>query len=201
MIALLRGIVAARNDDSVVIDVQGVGYQVFVPAPMVGVLLPGSEVQMHIHTSVREDSITLFGFTDVKDKDVFLSLTTVKGIGPKLAMAVMGGMVVAELVNTVAAGDVRTLTKIPGLGKKTAERIIVELRERFESKADQFEFSVGAKGTPRANAGIEDDVRSALSNLGFKSTHIDKVLAEIAEEPEASGDFDGLFRDALKRLR
>ena len=103
MIALLRGVVAARNSDSIVVDVQGVGYQVFVPSPVIGTLALGSELRMHIHTSVREDAITLFGFTEVRHRDVFLSLTTVKGIGPKLAMAVMGGMALPDLVAAVAS--------------------------------------------------------------------------------------------------
>ena len=200
MIALLRGVVAARGNDSVVVDVHGVGYEVFVPAPMVGTLAPGTEVRMHIHTNVREDAITLFGFTEVQDRDVFLSLTTVKGIGPKLAMAVMGGMAIPDLVTAVTTRDVRGLTKVPGLGKKTAERIIVELRDRFEALVPGLPLSSTLSQVAGSNIHL-DDVKSALSNLGFKASHIDRALADILDGPDAPSDFDGLFRDALKRLR
>ena len=203
MIALLRGVVAARNNDSVVVDVHGVGYQVFVPGPMVGTMSPGTEVRMHIHTSVREDAITLFGFTEIRDRDVFLALTTVKGIGPKLAMAVMGGLALSELVSSVAGGDVKRLTKVPGLGKKTAERIVVELRDRFETLMSELNITSShhESSVIPASSALQDDVKSALSNLGFKASHIDKALSELMELPDAPGDFDGLFRDALKRLR
>ncbi|MEC8024259.1 MAG: Holliday junction branch migration protein RuvA [Myxococcota bacterium] len=201
MIALLRGVVAARNSDSIVVDVQGVGYQVFVPSPVIGTLALGSELCMHIHTSVREDAITLFGFTEVRHRDVFLSLTTVKGIGPKLAMAVMGGMALPDLVAAVASADIRRLTKVPGLGKKTAERIVVELRERFEPLVNEYDVTgvAGERSIPAVS--LADDAKSALSNLGFKSSHIDKALTEVLESPDVPTDFDGLFREALKRLR
>lgn len=201
MIALLRGVVAARSNDSVVVDVQGVGYEVFVPAPMVGTLSPGTEISMHIHTSVREDAITLFGFTEVQDRDVFLSLTTVKGIGPKLAMAVMGGMAIPDLVSAVTSRDVRSLTKVPGLGKKTAERIIVELCERFEGLLPGLALSNGTSGKLAVTGVHYEDVKSALSNLGFKAAHIDRALTDVLETADAPDDFDGLFRDVLKRLR
>ena len=156
---------------------------------------------MHIHTSVREDSITLFGFTEVQDRDIFLSLTTVKGIGPKLAMAVMGGMAVTDIISAVASRDVKSLTKVSGLGKKTAERIIVELRERFEALLPGLPLTNNAGSAVAATGAHREDVKSALMNLGFKATHVDRALSDVLEEPDAPNDFDGLFRDALKRLR
>jgi Holliday junction DNA helicase RuvA len=168
---------------------------------MVGTLSPGTEISMHIHTSVREDAITLFGFTEVQDRDVFLSLTTVKGIGPKLAMAVMGGMAIPDLVSAVTSRDVRSLTKVPGLGKKTAERIIVELCERFEGLLPGLALSNGTSGKLAVTGVHYEDVKSALSNLGFKAAHIDRALTDVLETADAPDDFDGLFRDVLKRLR
>ncbi len=132
MIAFLRGLVVSRGEDHAVIDVQGVGYRVEMAGPAIRMLPPGEEVQLHIHTNVREDAIQLFGFADPTDRSVFLALTKVKGIGPKLSMAVLGNTTTAELVDAVAAGDVKRLTHIPGLGKKTAERILVELRGSLE---------------------------------------------------------------------
>lgn len=202
MIALLRGRVASRGDGQAVIDVQGVGYQVFVPMNLEGELVVGEEVRLHIHTSVREDAITLFGFPSTGQRDIFLSLTKVKGIGPKLSMAVIGSTTPAELVTAVSAGDVKRLTHIPGLGKKTAERILVELQETFGRLVPEYAGASKKSASGTAPAGdLYHDLQSALGNLGYRSAAVDPVIAQLRADPDGPTTFDGLFREAMKLLR
>lgn len=199
MIALLRGLVAERGEDHLVVDVQGVGYKVFVPGPTARSLGGGEEVHLQIHTHVREDAIQLFGFVEPIQRQIFLSLNTVKGIGPKLAMSVLGNSSVPELVDAVSTGDVKRLTHIPGLGKKTAERILVELQGPF---AGLVTPAVTGELKPKATGdAMLNDVASALANLGFKAAQIDRALDSLRDQPERSDDFDVLFREAMRHVR
>jgi len=198
MIAHLRGVVLSKSNESAVIDVNGVGYLVHAAVPVVAGLTVGEEARLHIHTSVREDAIQLFGFAAPFERDVFLKLTTVKGIGPKLAMAVLSGASLAELVGAVADGDVLRLTKIPGVGKKTAERILVELQEAF--RAFRPAVATGS-ATLVAPADALADVRSALQNLGFKGAQVDRAFEHLEAAPSRPRDFDGLLRETLRHLR
>jgi len=198
MIAHLRGVVLSKSNESAVIDVNGVGYLVHAAVPVVAGLTVGEEARLHIHTSVREDAIQLFGFAAPFERDVFLKLTTVKGIGPKLAMAVLSGASLAELVGAVADGDVLRLTKIPGVGKKTAERILVELQEAFRA----FRPAVATGSTASlAPADALADVRSALQNLGFKGAQVDRAFEQLEAAPSRPRDFDGLLLETLRHLR
>ncbi len=196
MIALLRGLVASRGDDYAVLDVGGVGYLVHVSTTTAARLAPAQEVQLHIHTAVREDAIQLFGFSTTIERDVFLKLNTVTGIGPKLGMAVLSGASIEELIGAVADGNVKRLTQIPGVGKKTAERMLVELQETFRALRPTVP-TIPGKPPPDASLG---DVRSALGNLGFKQAQVDRALELVAEMPNRPKDFDGLLREALRRM-
>ena len=198
MIAHLRGVVLSKSNESAVIDVNGVGYLVHAAAPVVAGLTVGEEARLHIHTNVREDAIQLFGFAAPFERDVFLKLTTVKGIGPKLAMAVLSGASLAELVGAVADGDVLRLTEIPGVGKKTAERLLVELQEAF--RAFRPAVATGS-ATLVAPADALADVRSALQNLGFKGAQVDRAFEHLEAVPSRPRDFDGLLRETLRHLR
>jgi Holliday junction DNA helicase RuvA len=198
VIALLRGLVASREEDHIVVDVQGVGYRVAMPGPTIRELSGGEEVTLHIHTHVREDAIQLFGFANTAQREVFLALTKVKGIGPKLGMAVLGHASTADLVDAVSSGDVKRLTHIPGLGKKTAERILVELQGTLGDLIPAG--AMPGKRAPGASA-LLNDVASALGNLGFKGAQIDAALDQVRSAPDAPTDFDGLFREVMKHLR
>ena len=198
MIALIRGVVASRAENHLVIDVQGVGYRVFVsPSVSLG-LSTGSDIKLHIHTHVREDAFHLFGFPTEMERELFLSLQKVRGIGPKLAMTILGATTKEALVAAVSSGDVKRLTHIPGLGKKTAERILVELQETFKAILPSTQL---AGGKDSEEARLWTDVVSALSNLGFKPAAIDAALQEVRDMPDKPADFDGLFREPMKRLR
>ncbi len=199
MIAFLRGLVCSRGEDHVVVDVSGVGYHVSMAPPAVRALAHGEEVQLHIHTHVREDALQLFGFAHERQREIFLALKKVKGIGPKLAMAVLGNTTIDGLVSTVGAGDVKQLTHIPGLGKKTAERIVLELQGVFGKMTPAGPMPSG----PRQSDGsaMLNDVASALSNLGFKSAPIDRALDELRLRQDLPEDFDAVFREAMRLVR
>lgn len=199
MIAWLRGTLIARAEDSVVLDVQGVGYRVHMPPTHIRAMPEGEELELHIHTHVREDTLQLFGFAAELERQVFLSLKQVKGIGPKLAMAVLGHSSIPDLVGAVSSGDVKRLTHIPGLGKKTAERILVELREPFGQLVPPPEPGATAPSGDRSV--LLRDVASALGNLGFKAGQIDRALDQLRQQKDAPSDFEGLFREALKLVR
>jgi len=198
VIASLRGPVASRQTDHIVIDVGGVGYRVFVPLPSIQSVGNGDELFVFVHTHVREDSLLLFGFITETEREVFRRLNTVSGIGPKLAMNILSGTTIEELIGAVAGGDVKGLKRIPGVGKKTAERILVELREIF---AQMNIVGIERKGLRSAVSGVLSDVSSALGNLGFKSAQIERALdgLEAMESPPA--DFDELLREALRLIR
>ncbi|HQN38412.1 MAG TPA: Holliday junction branch migration protein RuvA, partial [Thermoanaerobaculia bacterium] len=166
MIGSLRGLPAALAPERVLLDVGGVGYAVQIPLSTFFELErapAGEPVRLFVHTHVREDQITLFGFWTEQELAIFERLIGVSGIGPRLAQVVLSGIPPAELVAALAAGDVRRLTTIPGVGRKTAERMIVELRDRMR----ELELTLPAPATPPA-AGLDDDLLAALVHLGYK---------------------------------
>ena len=189
MIAHLRGKLAQKDPARVIVDVNGVGYEVFVPLTTFSALPEaGSDVSIDIHTHVREDVIALYGFSSRRERMIFEKLMTISGIGPKLAVSILSGGSVEDLVGAIRRGDLGRLTAIPGVGKKTAERIILELRDKLQ------DFAVAP-----AKSGVEMDVLSALENLGYN-----RALAEGALTRAANGDgdpaFDVLFKRALQIL-
>lgn len=196
MIAYLRGRLFEKHPTRVIVDVNGVGYEVAVPLSTFYTLGdPGGEVSLRVHTHVREDQLALYGFGTPLELAVFERLIGVSGIGPKLALAVLSGLEPRELVAAIERADIGRLTSIPGVGKKTAERIAMELRDRLPGALAGVEG--GAPASPRDAE--RDDLASALGNLGYDRRAIDKALDAVSEE--ASGaSFEQRLRAALKAL-
>src|ERR1700689_44240 len=163
MIAHLRGTVLAKHPNQAIVETNGVGYDVAISVPTFTEMPPaGAEVALPIYTHVREDALSLYGFLRLAEKQLFEKLLTVSGIGPKLAITILSGMPVDEMVNAIRGGGVARLTRIPGIGKKTAERMVLELRDKLPAGTGAAEVSVAA-ATP-----VEEDVVSALVNLGYQ---------------------------------
>lgn len=199
MIASLRGQVLEKQPNRVVVDVGGVGYDVAVPLSTFYVTGdPGAPVTYRIHTHVREDVIALYGFATAIEQAVFERLLGVSGIGPKLALAVLSGLDARELVTAIGRSDLARLTRIPGVGKKTAERIVVELRDRLPKALE----SIVDAAAPPASAGdlLRDDLVSALGNLGYHRQAIDKALDHVLNDAADAPRFEDVLRAALKEL-
>ena len=191
MIAHLRGRLLAKHPNQAVVETGGVGYDVTISVPTFSDLPGvGSEVALHIHTHVREDLIALYGFLRPAEKQLFEKLITVSGIGPKLAITILSGMPADEMVSAIRGNDVARLTRIPGIGKKTAERMVLELRDKLPAEG---KGEVAAAPTMSAT---EEDVLSALTNLGYQRAAAERALNSIAR----NGSFDTMFRGALAAL-
>jgi holliday junction DNA helicase RuvA len=189
VIAHLRGKLIEKDSSRVVVDVNGVGYEVFVPLTTFSALPDrGSEVSIDIHTHVREDLIALYGFSSRRERMIFEKLMTISGIGPKLAVTILSGGSVEDLVTAIKRGDLGRLTAIQGVGKKTAERIVVELKDKFQ------DFAAGP-----AKTDVEIDVLSALENLGYHRALAESAMRR-AMDGDRDGDFDGLFKRSLQIL-
>lgn len=192
MIAHLRGRLISKRPNQAIVDVGGVGYDVAITVPTFsGLPNDGGEVSLHIHTHVREDAIALFGFLRAQEKQLFEKLISVSGIGPKLAITILSGMAAEEMVGAIKGNDIARLTKIPGIGKKTAERMVLELRDKLEG------FGVEAPKVATVLP-VEEDVLSALVNLGYQRAAAEKALATVKRNGEP--EFDVLFRGALGAL-
>ncbi len=192
MIAHLRGRLLAKHPNQAIVEAGGIGYDVAISVPTFSDLPAlGSEVSFHIHTHVREDALALYGFLRPAEKSLFEKLITVSGIGPKLAITILSGMAADEMVGAIRGNDVAKLTRIPGIGKKTAERMVLELRDKLQTFA---EVPAAAPVSP-----IVEDVLSALVNLGYQRTAAERALAMISGNGK-SGSFDVLFREALAVL-
>lgn len=196
MIGFLRGSVLEKTTERLLVDVQGVGYDVRVPlSTFYQVGEPGAPITLRIHTHVREDALQLFGFLTALEQDVFEHLIGISGIGPKLAVAVLSGIEPADLVAAVQRGDVGRLTRVPGVGKKTAERIVLELKDRLA----KVTLPAPSPDTGGAPARLRDDLLSALVNLGYHRVSADKALdAVLASAPDAP--FEQALRAALREL-
>jgi len=194
MIAHLRGKLLAKHPNQAVVETGGVGYDVTISVPTFSDLpTAGSEVALHIHTHVREDAIALYGFLRLTEKALFEKLITVSGIGPTLAIKILSGMAADEMVSAIRGNDVARLTRIPGIGRKTAERMVLELRDKLAEP--------GAAATPASTvtSATEEDVLSALVNLGYQRAAAEKALA-LATKNGKTASFDALFREALAAL-
>jgi len=194
MIAHLRGRLLVKHPNQAVIDTGGVGYDVTISVPTYSELpAVGSDVALHIHTHVREDLIALYGFLRFAEKQLFEKLITVSGIGPKLAITILSGMAADEMTGAIRSNDVARLTKIPGIGKKTAERMVLELRDKLPA--------AGVQAVPAAPAmsATEEDVLSALTNLGYPRAAAEKAVAVAAKSGQGAS-FDAMFREALGML-
>jgi Holliday junction DNA helicase RuvA len=191
MIAHLRGKLLTKHPNQAIVETGGVGYDVTISVPTFSDLPGvGGEVTLHIHTHVREDSLALYGFLRSAEKVLFEKLITVSGIGPKLAITILSGMAADEMVGAIRGNDIARLTRIPGIGRKTAERMVLELRDKLPQAA-----SGEVPTVPPMNA-VEEDVLSALINLGYQRPAAERALASATK----SGSFDGMFRQALAAL-
>jgi Holliday junction DNA helicase RuvA len=179
MIAWLSGILHRKATDWIVVDVAGVGYQVSVPLSTFSALPePGVAVSLHIHTHLREDSLSLFGFSTELEKDLFLLLLSVSGIGPRLALAVLSGLSAGELTAAIRAGDDGKLCRIPGIGRKTAARLCLELRDKVRQLAPEPETPLRSLSSVSHEV---DDAVSALVNLGYKRQHAEEVVRNLGQ--------------------
>jgi Holliday junction DNA helicase RuvA len=195
VIAHLSGELLEKHVQRLVVEVGGVGYEVLVPlSTFYAVGDPGHRVVLRIHTRVTDDAIQLFGFLTALEQQLFERLISVSGIGPKIALAALSGIEPAELVRAVRQSDVARLTRIPGIGRKTAERLVLELKDRLPDgvAADQT-------ATPPAGHSVKDDVLSALVNLGYQRAAIEKTVEHVANRSPI-GDFEPLLREVLKEL-
>ncbi len=194
MIAHLRGKLLAKHPNQAIVETAGVGYDVTISVPTFSDLPDlGSDVALHIHTHVREDVIALYGFLRPSEKLLFEKLITVSGIGPKLAITILSGMAADEMVGAIRGNDLAKLTRIPGIGKKTAERMVLELRDKLPEPS-----TASTSITAPLNA-TEEDVISALVNLGYQRPVAEKAVATATKEGPAKS-FDQLFRTVLGRL-
>ncbi len=206
MIATLTGKVFSKSADRVVIDVSGVGYEVFLSTDNVARMPDkGEDILLYIHTNVREDALTLFGFLEEEEKELFLILKTVSGIGPKLALAMLSGLRVSDLCRAITAGDIKTLTTLQGVGKKTAERVCVDLKE----KVGHLSFdSLATPGTLQpvvpAQGSAVADALSALTNLGYSDPVARESLVSVkkrmGQESFDELGVEDLIREALRTL-
>jgi holliday junction DNA helicase RuvA len=194
MIAHLRGKLLAKHPNQAIVETSGVGYEVTITVPTFSDLpAVGADVALHVHTHVREDLIALYGFLRPAEKQLFEKLITVSGIGPKLAITILSGMVADEMVGAIRGNDVARLTRIPGIGKKTAERMVLELRDKLPAPGPS-----SAAAAPSLSA-TEEDVLSALVNLGYQRAAAEKALAAVVKNGKG-GSFDATFRDVLAVL-
>lgn len=201
MIARLTGRLIHKQPNAVIIDVGGVGYELIVPLSTFYDLGPvGSEVTLRAYTYVREDALQLYGFNTDRERRLFLLLTSVSGIGPKLAITVLSGLSAEELVVAIHQNNLARLVAIPGVGKKTAERLIVELRDKIASLgAGDGEEYAPAIAESRDGTGMRQDLISALVNLGYQRIAADKAVSgAFADEPGAT--FEGVLKRALRHL-
>jgi Holliday junction DNA helicase RuvA len=194
MIAHLRGKLLVKHPNQAIVETAGVGYEVTISIPTFsGLPAAGSEIALHIHTHVREDQIALYGFLQLAEKHLFEKLLTVSGIGPKLAITILSGMPADDMVGAIRGNDVARLTRIPGIGRKTAERMVLELRDKLPPA------SSGPQVVAPSMTAIEEDVLSALLNLGYQRVAAEKALAATAKAGKAAS-FDLLFRETLAGL-
>ena len=199
MIAHLRGQILSKSPNAVVIDCGGVGYELAISVTTyteIGDV--GAEARLHVHTHVREDALLLFGFAELTEKRLFEKLLTISGIGPKLAITVLSGISAERLVGAIRGGDHATLTRIPGIGKKTAERVVLELKDKLDDLAGFSTVGVAARPSLGATA---EDVLSALVNLGYPRPIAQKAVETAAKDAAVAGDFELLFRASMAAVR
>ena len=196
MIALLRGVLVEKHPNQAIVETGGVGYDVTIPVSTFTHLPDaGAEVRLRIHTHVREDALALYGFLTQDEKSMFEKLIGVSGIGPKLAVTILSGLAAPDLIRSIRRGEVERLVRIPGIGKKTAERMVLELRDKLPAPAGE------EPGTPAAAlSAIDQDVLSALLNLGCGRPQAESAVRKAKAAGDAS-EFEPLFRRALELVR
>ena len=201
MIAFLRGKLLEKHPNQIIVETGGVGYDVVIPISTFSALPDsGAEVKLRIHTHVREDALSLFGFLTSEEKTIFEKLISVSGIGPTLAIKVLSGMATSDLTAAIRNGHVEQLVRIPGVGKKTAERIVLELKDKLEGVAAAAAAGVPAMAAASALSVIEQDVMSALLNLGCNRAAAEAAVRK-AKTAGAPAEFEPLFRRSLELVR
>jgi Holliday junction DNA helicase RuvA len=201
VIASLRGNILEKHPNRIVVDVNGVGYEVFVPlSTFYGLGDAGSAIAVRIHTHVREDALLLYGFATLLEQELFERLIGVSGIGPKVALAVLSGIEPLDLIRAIERGDLARLTAIPGVGKKTAERIVLELKDRLP-RPQAVAAAAGGEAPPDAPI-VRDDVVSALVNLGYHRPLAEKAADAAVKTIGASSDrgFERILKQALREV-
>jgi Holliday junction DNA helicase RuvA len=205
MIAHLSGTLLSKQATSAIVDVNGVGYEITIPvSTFYDLEEPGSNVQLRIYTHVREDALQLYGFKTARERELFLRLISVSGIGPKLGITLLSGMSADEMIASIRTNNLARLTLIPGVGRKTAERLVMELRDKVASLSSaELEEELGAKASAGAGVPSEDsmrsDVLSALLNLGYQRNSAEKAVASAMDE---GGDIsvELILRRSLRKL-
>jgi holliday junction DNA helicase RuvA len=199
MIGHLRGQLLVKKPNVVILDVHGVGYEIHIPLTSFYELpSEGSEVALKIHTHVREDALTLFGFHSQREKDFFLKLISISGIGPKLAISILSGAQVEELAQAIADGNLARLTAVPGVGRKTAERLVLELKSQIAPFLVSGPVE-SARDVAKLSA-LEEDILSALVNLGYPRNSAEKALSAVLRSAECERTFEEILRSTLRRL-
>ena len=197
MIAHLKGKLTYKSPVEIAIDVNGVGYQVFVPLSTFYALPElENEVFLDIHTHMREESLKLFGFYTTDEKRIFEKLIAINKVGPKLALTILSGMSPTELFNTIDSNDIGKLNTIPGIGRKTAERLILEMRDKMSGLS--LEFTSTKDSIPQN--GLFDDALSALVNLGYKKSQAEQTLKKVWEDGETERPIEDLIKKSLNLL-
>lgn len=202
MIAQLSGKLIQKEPNTVIIDVGGVGYDITIPLSTFYELgEPGIDVSLKIHTHVREDVLQLFGFWTAREKELFLKLTSVSGVGPKLAITMLSGMPAIELVRAITDNDLARLTSIPGVGRKTAERVVVELRDKLSSIALEARESdrPGSRELATGDGSVRDDTVAALMSLGYPKAIAERAVSFAVRE-EGERTIEAVLKRALRRL-
>lgn len=201
MIAHLSGLLLSKQPNSVIVDINGVGYEVTIPlSTFYDLSEEGSAVALRIHMHVREDALQLFGFRTEREKKLFLLLTSVSGIGPKLAITILSGMSADELIPAIRNNELARLVNIPGVGKKTAERLVLELKDKLSAlSSPELEEQYRLAGGATSKNSITDDIVSALVNLGFQRAAAEKAVnATMQENPDAN--FSQLTKLSMRKL-
>lgn len=200
MIAHIRGQILSKSPNAVVVDCNGVGYELAISVATYTELgEPGRAATLHVHTHVREDALQLFGFQELTEKRLFEKLLTISGIGPRLAITVLSGIAAERLVHAIRSGDHATLTKIPGIGKKTAERVVLELKDKLDDLAGLS--PVAAEPARPSLGAVAEDVLSALINLGYPRPVALKAIEKAGQDAAVTSDFEQLFRASIAAVR
>ena len=199
MIARIQGFLHFKSPEYLVIDVDGIGYQVHVPlSTFYGLPQVGSTVSLHIHTHVREDALQLYGFQSPEEKTLFIRLIGISGIGPRLAVNILSGISPAELVESLGQNNLARLISIPGVGRKTAERIMVELRDKVSTLSPGHDVTVTVK--PAADEAMIEDALSALVNLGYKKGVAQRAIENARNRLEGEITLESLLKESLREL-
>ena len=199
MIGHLRGVLLAKHPNQALVECAGVGYDVAISVATFSDLpAEGAEARLHIYTRVAEDQLALYGFSQMQEKRLFERLLTISGIGPKLAITVLSGVAADRLVTAIRSGDHAALVKIPGIGKKTAERVVLELKDKLEDLTGRPEEDVSRPG---ALGAVAEDVLSALVNLGYARPVAQKAVESAATRQPGTQEFEALFRASMANIR